>query len=334
MLGNTLIWVVLIGISPSSAESDKIQESEALLARARALADIRCEGCPSFQLKTRFRLVNVPNGPLEGSYNEFHHSPRQWRRVLQIPEWKYQAVEIREGDRIFRAAGSQYEPYFEFRLKHLLGGASELDELPRGENLSIKRKNISGRSLACITRKGKKGKSEFCFESDSGALASIKSGSGDYKNTYEYLHYVPHGEKQFPFHMRQKEQETVFLEVEVNELSVNTGLGPSLFVPPHNAGSWAHCDEPTKPEPIAVPGPRYPRDAWRARHSGKVVIYIVVGPDGRVHNATPVRAEYLSLAKASLDTIERHWLFKPAACGDNPVPLSIFVETEFHLLRR
>ena len=311
--------------------SEKEKAADALLARARDLTDIRAEGGPAFHLRARVRLVNVPNGPVEGFYSEFRDSQGQWRNVLEMPDWKYISVEIGKGGRVFRAGNARYMPYFEFRLRGLLSLFRRF-KIPRGGGTSIAQRRISGQPVTCLSSKKKGAKNEFCFDLALGLLVRGQSRSGEFNWTYEYLNYLPFGDKQFPRLLRLKEQKRVFLEAEIEKLTTDIDLSAPLFTPPYNAEDWVECDDPTPAEALEKPEPRYPREARRARERGKVLVYIVVGTDGRVYNATPVRAEALSLAKSTLDTISRRWRFKPAACGGKPLPMATFVEAFFNVI--
>jgi hypothetical protein len=127
------------------------------------------------------------------------------------------------------------------------------------------------------------------------------------------------------------ENNTTFVDVAVLELTQEFDADPSLFRAPLDAAESRICDDPDPPQALQKPLPRYPSAARSSRIQGKVLLYLVVGVDGKVYNATPVQADATSLATASIDTITGHWLFRPAKCGDTPVPAPLFVETSFRL---
>jgi hypothetical protein len=169
----------------------------------------------------------------------------------------------------------------------------------------------------------------MCFDAATGVLAREQERVGDNKWTFEYSRYAAFGKKSFPRLAQQLEQNKVFVELEVVELTPATETGPHVFAPPARALEWPACDDPTPPEALEKPKPRMPSAARRHHLRGKVVIYIVVGVDGRAYNATPVQADALSLAKATLDAVSLHWRFRPAMCNGEPRPASMFVETSF-----
>ena len=325
-----LISCALIGISPLSGKNDNKQEAEALFAKARELCEIRCEGCPPYQLRSRLRL-HVQNEIVEGSLDEYYVSNDHWRRVMQVPDWKLFVVEIKNNNSMHRASQAQYPTYIESRLHSLMHFAGLLKAKAKDGKISIRRTNAAGQPLTCIIQKEKGFKTETCFDALNGTLATVTEGNDDNSRTYEYSQYSSISGKQFPRLLRMKEQDRLFLEIEIEEINSQYEMRPALFIPPHDARSWKSCDNPTMPEAISKPEPRYSAEARAARVTGKVIVYVVVGPDGRAYNATPIRAEDLSLARNTLDTIERHWQFKPATCDGSPVPRGILVETEFRL---
>src|SRR4030042_2049882 len=90
----TLQIPLLLGafVAPSAlqARDDKRQAAEALLAKARELSDIRCEGCPPFRLvaRVRFSLPNVVQS--DGEYVLLWASHEQWREEMRFPDFTQQ----------------------------------------------------------------------------------------------------------------------------------------------------------------------------------------------------------------------------------------------------
>ena len=321
--------VALLAWAIASSAADLRSESEALLARARELSDIRALGRPGFHLRGVLRLVDVPNGPVEGTYEESRDPKGHWRRTIEVPDFKYSMVETGDGRRIWHVGTQPYPPYFEFRLRQLLS-MSRGPLIPRGEAVTnISTRTIQGRRVNCILSKRKNIKREMCFDASTGVLVREQERVGDNKWTFGYFNYAPFGTKTIPRLVRQLEQNKTFVELEVVELNTATEPKPELFARPAKAVEWPACDDPAPPVALEMPKPRMPSAARRRHLRGKVVIYIVVGVDGRAYNATPVQADALSLAKATLDAVSLHWRFRPAMCNGVPRPTSMFVETSF-----
>lgn len=328
-------WVFLCGllVVPTAARgaADMSQEAEAFLARARERSDIRAQGSPPFLLRARVRLLNVPNGPVEGRYEELRDSRGHWRRATSVPDLKFNVIEVGDGRRIQRASTTTYQPYFEYRMRQLLT-LGDGPRIPKSEDVTkIGKRRIQSRPVTCFHSSKKGTKREVCLESETGLLVSEREHSGDAKWAFEYLNYAGFGAKSYPRLMRQREQKKVFVEVEITELTTGTEPPADSFSPLARAVDWPVCEKPFPPETLEVPQPRYTRGVRRFRGRGAVMTYIVVGIDGRAYHITPIRSDAFSLTKATLDTISHRWRFRPAMCQGEPVPASIFIETAFYL---
>jgi len=84
------------------------------------------------------------------------------------------------------------------------------------------------------------------------------------------------------------------------------------------------------PRPIYDPDPDYSEEARKAHWQGAVVLSIVVGPDGKVHDARVARSLGLGLDEKALDAV-RKWKFEPARKDGKPVAVQVNVEVYFHL---
>jgi len=84
------------------------------------------------------------------------------------------------------------------------------------------------------------------------------------------------------------------------------------------------------PKPIYQPDPEYSEEARKAKYQGTVVVWIVVGGDGRVHEAKVQRSVGLGLDEKALEAV-RSWKFDPAQKDGKPVPVAVNVEVNFRL---
>src|SRR5579864_4395620 len=86
----------------------------------------------------------------------------------------------------------------------------------------------------------------------------------------------------------------------------------------------------TKPEAIYAPEPDYSDEARKAKYQGTVVLTVIVGADGRVHNAQVSRSLGMGLDEKAKEKI-MVWKFKPATKDSKPVPVEVNVEVTFNL---
>jgi periplasmic protein TonB len=86
----------------------------------------------------------------------------------------------------------------------------------------------------------------------------------------------------------------------------------------------------TPPSPLYAPDPDYSDAARKAKYQGSVILWLVVGADGRPHNLRVARSLGMGLDEKALDAV-RQWRFQPATLNRQPVAVEINVEVSFRL---
>jgi len=84
------------------------------------------------------------------------------------------------------------------------------------------------------------------------------------------------------------------------------------------------------PKPIFSPDPEYSEEARKAKYQGTVVIWLVVGADGRPREIRIARSLGMGLDEKAIDAI-RTWRFEPARRDGRPVAVQVNVEVTFRL---
>jgi TonB family protein len=84
------------------------------------------------------------------------------------------------------------------------------------------------------------------------------------------------------------------------------------------------------PKQIYSPEPEYSEEARKAKYQGVVVLWIVVGPDGRTHDVKVQRSLGLGLDEKAIEAV-RQWRFEPARKDGQPVAVQVAVEVNFRL---
>jgi periplasmic protein TonB len=100
------------------------------------------------------------------------------------------------------------------------------------------------------------------------------------------------------------------------------GVGPGIF---HLGESGVN-----PPKPIYTPEPEFSEEARKAKYQGVVTLDIVVGADGRVHNARVVHSLGMGLDEKALETVKL-WKFDPAKKDGRAVACAFNIEVDFHL---
>ena len=84
------------------------------------------------------------------------------------------------------------------------------------------------------------------------------------------------------------------------------------------------------PRVLYMPDPEYSEQARKAKYEGTVVLWLIVGPDGRPHDIRVSRSLGLGLDEKAIEAV-RLWKFEPARKNGQPVAVQINVEVDFRL---
>ncbi len=117
----------------------------------------------------------------------------------------------------------------------------------------------------------------------------------------------------------------------------NHGVGPGNG-PGYGPGSGAGCcggafvvgGGVTAPRPLFSPDPEYSEEARKAKHQGTVLLWVVIGPDGRVHNMRVQRSLGMGLDAKAMEAVKT-WKFVPAHLNEQPVAVQVYIEVNFRL---
>ncbi len=316
----------------AAAKKQSASELADLVAKGLELSDIRTKGNPPYRLRAHLTIYGQTRSA-DGTLEKLTDGAGRWRRTIIFPEYKYQEIEVGNGEAVWRSASTRYDPYVVFRIKELLNIASDF---PAPSETSWKKRTdhlLDGITALCAQSKGPtNAKREICLDPGLGLLLREEDW-GPLRRVREFGDYTEWEGKRFPRTLRESEGGKVFVEVRLDELARETSIDPSLFTPPPNAEKWPYCAKPEPPTPLEKPEPHYPPSAEKAGEWGKALVWIIVGQDGRVYNATPLQSNDKAFVTSSIDTITNHWLFRPATCAGIPIPVNVLVETSFKLFQ-
>jgi TonB family protein len=86
----------------------------------------------------------------------------------------------------------------------------------------------------------------------------------------------------------------------------------------------------TAPRVLYAPDPEYSEEARKAKYQGTVVLWLVVGPDGRAHDIRVQSSLGMGLDEKAIEAI-RQWRFEPGRKAGVPVAVQVNVECNFRL---
>jgi TonB family protein len=84
------------------------------------------------------------------------------------------------------------------------------------------------------------------------------------------------------------------------------------------------------PRAIYDPDPDYSEQARNAKFQGTVLLWVVIGADGRPRDIRAVRSLGMGLEKKAIEAVEQ-WKFEPAMLDGHPVAVQVNIEVTFHL---
>jgi TonB family protein len=84
------------------------------------------------------------------------------------------------------------------------------------------------------------------------------------------------------------------------------------------------------PRALYAPDPEYSEEARKAKYQGTLVLWMIVGADGRPRDIRVARSLGMGLDEKALEAV-RTWRFEPAHKDGKPVAVQINVEVIFRL---
>jgi TonB family protein len=115
--------------------------------------------------------------------------------------------------------------------------------------------------------------------------------------------------------------------------SVGEGIGPGVgrgIGGGYGGGVYRVGGNVSAPRVLYAPDPDYSEEARKARYQGSVMLWLIVGPDGRPRNLQVARSLGMGLDQKAVEAV-RSWKFEPAMKDGRPVSVQINVEVNFRL---
>jgi len=106
---------------------------------------------------------------------------------------------------------------------------------------------------------------------------------------------------------------------------VGPGWGGGIGGGPYRVGGGVSA-----PRILYQPDPEYSEEARKAKYQGTVVLWVVVGADGRTKDIRVQRSLGLGLDEKAIEAVKT-WKFEPARKDGQPVAVQINVEVNFRL---
>src|ERR1700687_5224167 len=110
---------------------------------------------------------------------------------------------------------------------------------------------------------------------------------------------------------------------------IGSGQGPG-FGPGHGGGTggggFRVGGGVSAPRPIYDPDPEYSEEARQAKYQGTVLLWVVVGPDGKPHDIRVQRSLGMGLDEKAIEAV-RQWRFGPSMKDRHPVAVQVNIRS-------
>jgi TonB family protein len=319
--GALILLLASVGVSAEDAAAP----SEQALAEAARMVDIRAAGEKPFRLELDFRAqLKVP---WEGHLTFDWAARDLWSRKVTMNA--YQQVDVRKGDTLYTKRNAPFTP---LALNDLFDLLSVFHNAP--DEWRVNRSRRAGDDVDCLSlrqsarlpgpwRTGR----ELCLHRTLKDVLSDQEKNDVELRRKEFSDYREFRAHRYPQQLKLTVNGSVVLNARVNSLT-GVNIDPATLTPPTFATEHRQCDDVHYPEPTYTPDPAYPRSAVRSGSGGTVQIALTLQTNGSVGRLNVLQSAGQEKDTAAVDKVMT-WKFKPAMCGNEPIPFDIRVAMNF-----
>ena len=317
-----------------SADASSLQASypgaNATLERAFIAMNLRKPDSAPFHQLVRFHY-EVAGQVQDGTYEIFWSGTQHYREVFQLGD--AQETDVAVGDKMYttRTSVAVTLPLRNVRdlVKSPMPGYLMVDY----DVISVADEQVDGQTRSCIhiskldANTNQQGTAQICFEPDSKQIASI-SAQGNFLNVpsdVELTAFKSLGVKRYPMHMTTtvatESMPPAKIEANVETLENVTKFDGDPFTPPAGAAVRDWCSTlAAAPSLEDYDQPSFPQDELKKLSE----LFVLVGADGRVVHAEPVRAAADPEGQQKVAAWIKTARFPIQNCGTIPVEYETF----------
>jgi TonB family protein len=306
-----LLPVCFLLVAHAAANDRAAQDVLPLLKTAAERSLLTGDTQFPFRLDATFTVHDLGAKRQDGRYSWLLTSSGDWAKQLAFAD--YNDLQIGRGDTVWVNRTVDFQPLQAALVQNAFRIRQYLDE----SAISVDRYyTISEhhKKLRCADISRGRLRHTACIDAD-GNLSKIKLGI---HVEYEYSDFRPVGSKFLPHRIVATRSGKALLELNVDKFLAGDGVAHNVPEPPEGSVQRKGCLAPTLPRLKAHPPVDYPSPALDAFRQGQVVLYLLVGSDGKVQKAAVTQSAGESLDDSVLD-VARHTQYEPATCGNIPV---------------
>jgi TonB family protein len=297
-----------------------------LLVAAEQQAQLFHDSSSPFRLDLSFTAQQVV--PVQGHLTWTQATRDRWRREVTLSDFKQ--IEIRNGESFYTSRSLSFTP---FRVSEVMG---LLLFAQSPENLVWKKQKQlteNGVEMACLKVKGENGRGkpqQICIDSRSHDILSVEwKEPPDESRREQFKDYFDFGGHRYPHTLELLVNGSKVITAHVESLNATT-FDDALLVPPKDAIERRLCAGMKHAIPVSTPDPLYPKSASQNKLAGDTIVAMTVLIDGSVTDVQLIGRSAQSMDDTTLETL-KHWRFKPAMCGTEPVISDIQVVVSFRM---
>jgi hypothetical protein len=317
-----------------SADANALQASypgvNATLERAFIAMNLRKPDSPPFHMLVRFHY-EVSGQTQDSTYEIFWAGTQHYREVFKLGS--EQEIDVAVGDKMYttRSSVAVTLPLRDVRylVKSPMPGYLMVDY----DVTSVADEQVEGQARQCIhiskldANTNQQGTAQICYEPDSKQIASINA-QGNFLNVpsdVKLAAFKSLGVKRYPMHMTTtvatENMPAANIEANVETLENVTKFDGDPFTPPAGAAVRDWCSTlAAAPSLEDYDQPSFPQDELKNLSE----FFVLVGADGRVMQAEPVRAAADPEGEQKIATWIKTARFSIQNCGVTPVEYETF----------
>jgi hypothetical protein len=317
-----------------SADANSLQPSypgvSATLERAFIAMNLRKPDSPPFHQLVRLHY-EVLGQAQDGSYEIFWSGTQHYREVFKLGS--EQEIDVAVGDKMYTTRSSVAVTLPLRNVRELLKSPMPGYLMVDYDVISVADEQVDGQTRQCIhiskrdANTNQQGTAEICFEPDSKQIASI-SAKGNFLNVptdIQLTAFKTLGVKRYPMHMvttvATENMPPANIEANVETLENVTKFDDDPFAPPPGAAVRDWCSTlAAAPSLEDYDQPSFPQDELK----NLTEFFVLVGANGRVMQAEPVRPAADPDGEQKIATWIRTARFPIQNCGVTPVEYETF----------
>ncbi len=317
-----------------SADANTLQASypgvNATLERAFIAMNLRKPDSAPFHQLVRFHY-EVLGQAQDGSYEIFWSGTQHYRETFKLGS--EQEIDVAVGDKIYTTRSSVAVTLPLRNVRELVKSPMPAYLMVDYDVINVADEQVEGQARHCIhiskldANTSQQGTAQICFEPDSNQIASINA-QGNFLNVpsdVKLTAFKSLGVKRYPMHMTStvatENMPPANIEANVETLENVTKFDGDPFSPPAGAAVRDWCSTlAAAPSLEDYDQPSFPE----AELKNLTEFFVLVGADGRVIQAEPVRAAADPEGEQKVATWLKTARFPIQNCGVTPVEYETF----------